>query len=37
VEQALSRVGRDRRIHNPAGFIVTFLRSETKVVANGWR
>jgi hypothetical protein len=30
VERALKRVGRDQRIYNPAGFIVTYLRSEAK-------
>jgi hypothetical protein len=30
VEQALRRVGRDSRIYNPAGFLVSYLRSESK-------
>ena len=30
VESALKRVGRDQRVYNPAGFIITYLRSEAK-------
>jgi hypothetical protein len=30
VEHALMRLGRDQRVYNPAGFIITYLRSEAK-------
>ena len=30
VERALERVGRDQRIYNPAGFVITYLRSAAK-------
>lgn len=34
VEKALRRVGRDQRIYNPAGFLVSYLRSESKAIVR---